>query len=125
MTVEELEQFIESHGVKIVYTPQLETCGGYSKQHQTIYMPGSYQSLPKNALSVLAHEYAHHLLGHDGPQPPTEEERADRLAAQLIISPTEYELAEKLHEGQLSAIAEELGVTTWIVKAYQRCLRVS
>ncbi|USR79371.1 ImmA/IrrE family metallo-endopeptidase [Arcanobacterium pinnipediorum] len=80
------------------------------------------QSMPKNAISTLAHEFAHHLLGHDGPQPPTEEERADRLAARLLISPTEYDLAEKLHNGHPSAIAEELDVTCWIVKAYQNTL---
>lgn len=124
MTVEELEQFIESHGVKIVYTPQLETCGGYSKQHQTIYMPGSYQSLPKNALSVLAHSMR--IICSATTATTTNRGRTSRPTSRATHHLAHrVRVSGKLHEGQLSAIAEELGVTTWIVKAYQRCLRVS
>ncbi|WP_216395982.1 ImmA/IrrE family metallo-endopeptidase [Arcanobacterium phocae] len=122
MTLEELEEFIESQGVAIIYKPNMRVPGSYNHRLARIALSTSLQSMPKNAISTLAHEYAHHLLGHDGPQPPTEEERADKLAAQLIISPTEYELAEQLHDGHIPAIAEELGVTSWIVKAYQNAL---
>ncbi|WP_216395963.1 ImmA/IrrE family metallo-endopeptidase [Arcanobacterium phocae] len=125
MSIEELENFIEATGLFVTYLPGLQIPGCYVKSAKTIYLSCELHAKPTNAISVLAHEYAHHLLGHDGPQPACEEEHADRLAARLLISPTEYALAEKIHDGHIPAIADELGVTCWIVKAYQRCLRVS
>lgn len=122
MTVEELEQFIESHGVHIVYLPSMEHNGQYCRTLNTIFVNARLHSLPKNVISTLAHEYAHHLLGHDGPQPACEEERADRLAAQMLITPAEYALAERLHEGNAVGLAEELGVPIWVVKAYREAL---
>lgn len=123
MTLEELEQFIESQGVAITYKPNMRVPASYNHQLNRITLSACLQSMPRNAVSTLAHEYAHHLLGHDGPQTQTEEDRADRLAARLLISPTEYARAEKIHDGHIPAIADELGVTCWIVKAYQQCLK--
>lgn len=122
MTLEELEQFIESQGVAITYKPNMRVPASYNHQLNRITLSACLQSMPRNAVSTLAHEYAHHLLGHEGPQPACEEDRADRLAAQMLITPEAYARAEQLHEGHIPAIADELGVTCWIVKAYQRRL---
>lgn len=46
----------------------------------------------------------------------------DRQVARLLVSPAEYALAERLHEGNPVGIAEDLGVPVWVVEAYQQAL---
>lgn len=72
--------------------------------------------------ATLAHEYVHALRGHDGPQSASMEQCVDRQAARLLISPAEYALAERLHEGNPVGIAEDLGVPVWVVEAYRQAL---
>lgn len=77
------------------------------------------------ALCILAHEYAHALLGHSGPQSRWCEDEADRVAARLLISPENYARAGRLHGSSVTGIADELGVTVRLVCAYREALAVS
>lgn len=121
MTFEELVARAESAGNTVSWA-DLDRPGYWQASTATIWLDHSLHSRPRNAISVLAHELAHSLLGHEGPQPEHVEARCDVIAAGILISPTEYKLAEALHEGNPHSIAVELGVTTRIVRAYQSVL---
>ncbi|MHD0036265.1 ImmA/IrrE family metallo-endopeptidase [Corynebacterium diphtheriae] len=61
----------------------------------------------------------HAWHGDDIHGDPRLERRADQFAAQILITPTEYRLAENLHEAHASGIAYELGVTPHLVEVWQ------
>lgn len=78
--------------------------------------------------SVLAHELGHAVHGDtptgNGHYDQRQERHADEYAAQLLISPVDFEAAAAWHHGHLPAIADELEVTqhllrTWI-SIYER-----
>ena len=48
-----------------------------------------------------------------------------QIDASLLISPTEYMLAERMYGPYAPKLAVELGVTQQIVRAYQQTLRVT
>lgn len=102
----------------------LEHDGGEKGRHY----PGGRISLRRGLghaarRSTLAHELAHYLLKHVPTTDPwlhsRQERQANELAAELLITPEEYEEAETLvghHEG---ALAAELGVTTHLIHAWR------
>lgn len=65
-----------------------------------------------------AHENGHCLYGDDCSS-PERERRADRYAANFLISPTAYRAAE-LIDPDPAAIAAELGQTRRMVRVFQR-----
>ena len=69
--------------------------------------------------SVIAHELWHAYHGHACRQSGSGEDAADLYAALLLIDPTEYASAERLHPSPV-AIGRELGVESRLVEAYQR-----
>lgn len=69
------------------------------------------------AKSVLAHELGHAWWRHTKTTDETERQ-ADEYAARLLIDPTEYEDAERISHNPMF-IAQELGVTIRLVKAWQ------
>ncbi|MDQ1131175.1 ImmA/IrrE family metallo-endopeptidase [Microbacterium sp. SORGH_AS_0888] len=76
--------------------------------------------------SVLAHECAHAVFA-DVPSPSAQvnrkqERRADEWAAQRLIDIREYERAEALHQGNIEALAVELGVTVDLIRAFRSAL---
>lgn len=75
---------------------------------------------------TLAHELAHHQLGHRPTADPVlrarQEVQADRFAAQMLVSPLDFERAELLTGGHTAALARELGVVSWVVRAYRQVL---
>lgn len=77
---------------------------------------------PKNYRCTLAHELAHHSLGHDpaatGWVHDRQERQANEWAARLLISPTEYQLAEQLYGPHPAHLAAELGVTVKVLKTW-------
>lgn len=75
------------------------------------------------ARSLLAHELGHHYYGDHGPQPPPIEARAWRWAAKLLLPGCAYPLAELEHGPSIPGLAEGLGVTAEVVKAYRDTLR--
>lgn len=74
------------------------------------------------AIPVLLHEIAHAAAGHDGHQSHRVEARIDRSVAMKMISPGEYEAAERIVGAHLGALAAELEVPVWVVEAYQSTL---
>lgn len=81
-------------------------------------------NLSERALrSTLAHELAHaihgdELTGLDWMDSKIER-RADEFAAQLLITPSEYAVAESHHGPHDDAIAYELGVTRHLLAAWR------
>lgn len=77
---------------------------------------------PKNYRCTLAHELAHHSLGHDpaatGWVHDRQERQANEWAARRLISPTEYQLAEQLYGPHPAHLAAELGVTVKVLKTW-------
>lgn len=102
-------------GVHVVYVPY-HLAGAYVHTHQLIIIDARMPPLQQYA--TLAHEYVHALHGHTGRQSPSMEERVDRQAARLIVNPVEYATAERLYDGNLAAIADELHLPLWAIRAY-------
>ncbi|RBQ00032.1 hypothetical protein [Bifidobacterium xylocopae] len=50
------------------------------------------------------------------------ERRTRRQTAQLLISPTEYRIAERIYDGDAYQIACELDVTLQVTRDYQQLL---
>lgn len=73
--------------------------------------------------SVLAHELGHAHYGDtptgNGYYDQRQERRADEYAAQLLISPIEFEAAATWHHGHLPAIADELEVTKHLLRVWK------
>lgn len=74
---------------------------------------------------TLAHELTHVRRGDNGHQPSHVEARVNRQAAQLLISPAEYALAEQVYGPSVLLIAKELGVTPTTVNAYRQTLEAA
>lgn len=79
---------------------------------------------PVEQRCTLAHELGHATHGHhagtSGWLHARQERQADQFAATLLVSPLEYELAERLYGHSPSLLARELDVTTNIVTTWQR-----
>lgn len=99
-------------------------CGAVDLRERTIYLAHDLDSRPRHAISTLAHELGHLHLLHGCTQDTTGERQADLYAARLLIDPVEYALAEQLHGWRTSVIAQELGVTKDLVRAYRSSLAV-
>ncbi|QXB17865.1 protein of unknown function [Corynebacterium coyleae] len=96
--------------------------GGWFPEHDLILLaPGLH---PIEQRCTLAHELGHvtheHRAGITGWLKARQEQQADRFAATLLISPIEYELAERLYGHSPNLLAQELDVTTNIVTTWQR-----
>lgn len=70
-------------------------------------------------LCTLAHELGHAHYNDPPGCMPRYEQRADRFAARLLISPTEYAAAETLYGPHPARIAHELGVTTHLIHVWR------
>lgn len=74
--------------------------------------------------STLAHELGHAYYGDTWAADPEvlmlQERRANTYAAGLLITPSEYALAEQLVGPHTGALAKELGVARYIVEAWQQ-----
>lgn len=70
-------------------------------------------------LCSLAHELGHAHYGDPPGHHGAHELRADRFAARILVSPTEYAAAESIFGPQPSLIAHELGVTVKVLKTWQ------
>lgn len=70
-------------------------------------------------LCALAHELGHAHYGDPPGHHGAHEIRADRFAARLLISPTEYAAAESIYGPHPATLANELGVTVKVLKTWQ------
>jgi len=119
MDLIELIARVEDAGITVSWT-KLQRCNaGWDAGARTIWMKDGLYATPRRAKSILAHEWGHAILGHDGPQPDHEEARADMVAAGILIDPAAYARAERLHGTDAVAIALELDVSTRLALAYQ------
>lgn len=96
--------------------------GGWFPEHDLILLaPGLH---PVEQRCTLAHELGHATHGHhagaSGWLHARQERQADQFAATLLISPIEYELAERLYGHAPGLLARELDVTVNIVTTWQR-----
>lgn len=105
--------------VHVVFVP-FPLAGAYYHDDGLIVIDSRLPTASQRA--TLAHEYVHALRGHDGCQSASVERCVDRQAARLLISPAEYALAERLHEGNAVGVADELHLPTWTVDAYRQWL---
>lgn len=115
-----LHLLAESMGVQL----QRHTggCPGWYDHHRRIISTRRGQSISQYR-SVLAHELGHAAHGDtptgNGHFDQRQERRADEYAAQLLITPADFETAAIWHHGHLPAIADELEVTQHILKTWQ------
>jgi Zn-dependent peptidase ImmA (M78 family) len=71
------------------------------------------------ATAALAHEIGHAING-DRCSTPEVERRATAVGAGLIITPRDYRRAERLVGPHPGALADELGVTSSLIEAWQQ-----
>lgn len=116
----ELHLLAESMGVQL----QRHTggCPGWYDHHRRVISTRRGQSISQYK-SVLAHELGHAAHGDtptgNGHYDQRQERRADEYAAQLLITPADFEAAAIWHHGHLPAIADELEVTQHLLKTWQ------
>ena len=104
----------------------------HTGEHTSGYEPGSNHVhlspglRPRVARSVLAHENAHHALGHRPTTDPVsrakQELAANRWAAELLITPDRYAAAEAAHNGHVRSMAVALHVADELVLTYRGML---
>jgi Zn-dependent peptidase ImmA (M78 family) len=81
-----------------------------------------FELTPLEQLEVLAHELGHAHHGHDCEDDPDFEMAADVFAAHLLIDPAAYARLEAITTDP-DTVAEELGVTPYLLDVWQRqCL---
>ena len=104
----------------------------HTGDHTSGYEPGSNHIQltpglrPRVTRSVLAHENGHHALGHRPTDDPIlrakQELAANRWAAELLISPDLYALAESTHNGHTRSMAVALNVSDELIAVYRGML---
>lgn len=118
-----LLRLAEEHGVRIVERPG-RTRGGFEPASRTIRISPGMSA--RTTRSVLAHELAHAVLGHETSTLPSvrrqQERQADEWAACRLITPRAYAEAEATRGPHLASLAFELDVTIELIQAYQRRL---
>lgn len=118
-TTTQLIDHATQHGIRVCWAPPTwHRQAGYADS--TIWLRRDLTDAETR--SLLAHEIAHHHMGHTGPQPPEVEERVWEEAALMLITIDDYADAEEVHGWHSPAIAEELGVTREVVSAFRRIL---
>lgn len=95
-------------------TPTLR--GFFDPGTSTVYL--SRRLTDAEARSTLAHELGHVHYGHDCTTPRTEAQ-ANSYACRLLIDSDAYAKAERIAP-HVDHLAEELGVTTEMVRHYQQ-----
>lgn len=113
----EMIDLAHQHGIRVWWRDLADgRRGHWSAKHRAVWL--SPDLTDREARSLLAHELAHAHYEDSGPQPPHLEARAWRAAAALLIDPAAYIVAERIHEGDLAAIADDLDVTLEVIHGY-------
>lgn len=95
--------------------------GCYSERTRTILIDRRLPYVAKRC--TLVHELVHWSHGDD--RCGLHEMRTRAETARLLISPTEYALAERMYDGNVWRIADELEVTLSLVSDYKEMLHDS
>lgn len=93
--------------------------GGYDAANNRILI--SDRLTPIQRRCVLAHEISHarhHDVGCKCDS--ATERRADMEAARMLVNQLEYQSAEIIFDGDECAIARELNVMPWVIRAYKK-----
>ena len=124
MTID-IEQEAKWYAKRVVITPmQTGYQGLYDANTETIYMADDLT--PTQYRCVLAHEVSHAKhRDRGGHADRYTEQRADMEAARMLISQADYVTAEILYGNDEYAIARELNVMPWVIKAYKQWLHDS
>lgn len=114
-------------GVRVVHTDltHLQRDGDYNAKTNTIRLQtGMTRRLLR---CVFAHELCHAVFGDVpskfGPVNAKQERRADEWAALRLIDQEHYREVERLRDGNVTLMAQDLDVIDDIVHAYQRVLQ--
>lgn len=101
-----------------------QRCSGYRPNDNSIHLTAGMRG--RVLRSVLAHEIAHHVLGHRPtdslPSRMRQETAANLWAARILITPDLYAEAERAREGHVPSMAFDLNVSDELVVAFQRQL---
>jgi hypothetical protein len=98
--------------------------GGYDATSNRILI--SDRLTPIQRRCVLAHEISHARHRDVGCKcDSATERRADMEAARMLVNQLEYQSAEIIFDGDEYAIARELNVMPWIIRAYKQWLHDS
>ena len=121
----DLEQEARWYAKRVIITPmQTGYQGLYDANTETIYIADDLT--PTQYRCVLAHEISHAKhRDRGGHADRYTEQRADIEAARMLISQADYVTAEILYGNDECAIARELNVMTWIIRAYKNWLHDS
>lgn len=119
ITMTDLHRLAEQLGVQVIRVDDGPPAY-YRDVDRTIYTRRG-QSV-ESYRSSFAHELVHAVYRdvpiRDPVRHAKQENRADRIAAQLLITPQDWEKAETIHGGHLPAIADELEVTVHLAEVW-------
>jgi hypothetical protein len=120
----DIEQEAKRYARIVIAPIQAGYQGLYDVRTETIYIADNLT--PTQYRCVLAHE-ASHAKHRDrgGHVDRYTEQRADMEAARMLISQADYVTAEILYGSDECAIARELNVMPWVIKAYKQWLHDS
>lgn len=119
MTMDELIAHAESLGMNVKWGDLGRRSGQVQRSGLTVINHRKSETTQRIA---LAHEIGHWVHGHGYSamhDVPRDELQADIHAARLLISPVDYALAERIHEGHVGAIARELDLDSHIVTIWR------
>lgn len=117
--MERLLKDADSQGVRVFFLP-LDEVNGFVNADRAVVINSRLSERKQRV--VLAHELGHLYHGHDwrlAHDQERDERQADIYAALILIDPVEYALAERIYDGCLGSIANELGVTRRLVELWR------
>lgn len=123
MTID-IEQEAKRYARIVIAPIQAGYQGLYDVRTETIYIADNLTTTQYRC--VLAHEVSHAKhRDRGGHVDRYTEQRADMEAARMLISQADYVTAEILYGNDECAIARELNVMPWIIRAYKNWLHDS